>query len=359
MKLSPSEDKHPIQLQHAGSLRQFQAGSPFYQPNGVALLADGRIIVADGGNDRICLLDSDGNGIEAVGRHGFGRYAFKEPVGVFVSPQQQQLFICDWHNHRVVVLDDQLRYVTEFGRYGHPHAKSTWVTLLTFAHSLAYDGSYADRHHNGPPSRRRKRYNLLHLFSGWRYEVQRSGGWRVALRNVLNSNDLLLKPNGVAFATDRIAVSDKDQRAILWLGWKDGQLRLTGTWTGPDAGRSFGRLGNLTVHPSGDLLVCDERNHAIWRLDHQGRLLDQIEGKDSGLGAFLPFSCCLLNEHIVAVCGGLNFQLIDLQHKVVLFCSEPIGELHGIAYNPIQRRVIVCNRSENRIELFDVPTFSL
>ncbi len=59
---------------------EYCGGSSFYLPDGVAVFDDGNIVVADSGNDRICLLDQNGKTIKSIGGNGFGEYKFKEPV---------------------------------------------------------------------------------------------------------------------------------------------------------------------------------------------------------------------------------------------------------------------------------------
>ena len=68
--------------------------------------------MADGGNNRICLLDKEGKYINTI-----GRYLFKEPVGIVVSPDRE-VYVTDCHNHRVVIYRKDLKYIGEFGHYG-------------------------------------------------------------------------------------------------------------------------------------------------------------------------------------------------------------------------------------------------
>lgn len=327
------------------------ADVPLSLPNSVAVTPEAEIVVVDGGNNRICVFDPDGREVEAIGRHGFGRYAFKEPVGIFAGPEGS-IYVCDWHNHRLVVYSKRFRYVTEFGCYGRHTQRRRPERIALFAKSLAYEGSFTARYHIQPVTKRPGRHSMGAMIAGWRYWVERHGGRLAAIRAITADTETLIKPNGVAFLGGRLAVSDKHARSILWLEWSGSSLRQTDVWHGPRNGEAFGPLGNLATHPSGDLLVCDEQKHVIRRIRQDGRQVEEIEGAPSGVGEFTPFSCCVIEDSLLAVCGGLNLQILDLAHHRVDYCSEAIGELHSVAYDPVRQHLLVCNRSDNRIEAF-------
>jgi hypothetical protein len=335
-----------------GRIEQY-IGTPFHQPNGVALYANGRIAIADGGNDRICLFNNDATSLASVGAHGYNQYAFKEPVAVNVAPDGQ-LFVSDWLNHRVVVYDNKLDYVTEFGRYAPPTGTSRLYHLATFLQNLAYQGSYVERFHDNPTPGGRGRYNIRQAFAGWRYWNKRFGGRKHGWQAIFDSDQRLLKPNGVAFVGDRMAVTDKDAQALRWLAWRGSTLQQVDIWYGPGSEERFGRLGNVTSHADNSLFICDEYAHVIWRMDLVGNTIATVTGADSGTGVFLPFSSVVLDDNLLAVCGGLNFQIIDMRTNVVSYTSDPIGELHGIAWEAEKQRLFICNRSENRIDLYRV-----
>ncbi|MBW3550139.1 MAG: serine hydrolase, partial [Proteobacteria bacterium] len=77
-----------------------------------AVLGDGGVVVADGGNNRLLLFDEKLQFVKSIGHLGLGQYRFKEPVGVFVSPHDH-IYVADWHNHRIVVYDWDLNYLDE------------------------------------------------------------------------------------------------------------------------------------------------------------------------------------------------------------------------------------------------------
>ncbi|MEJ5224852.1 MAG: NHL repeat-containing protein, partial [Anaerolineales bacterium] len=61
---------------------------------------DGRVFVADTGNKRIAVFDSNGNYLTEFGRPGFGKGEFDEPVAVALSANGL-VYVTDTWNQRV------------------------------------------------------------------------------------------------------------------------------------------------------------------------------------------------------------------------------------------------------------------
>jgi DNA-binding beta-propeller fold protein YncE len=338
-------------------------GMPFSQPNGVAVFASGAIIVADGANNRICVLDETGGEAQYGGREGFAQDRFKEPVGVFVSPVQHA-YVADWHNHRVVVFDENLNYIGEVGRYGKvaKGGEGAWDKLwriASFVYSLTWSGTYVDRHFvgNKRETGTKRRRSVKLLAEGLSYWVKLNGSLLAAGRRAISAEGMLDKPNGVAFLQDRlIVISQKNARCLSLFRTGEGVAKFSAVRNvfGPTAERRFGRLGNVVLAKDGLLYVCDERQHCIWKFDTELRFQGALElGVDSGTGEFLPFSCASLTKELLVVCGGLNFQIIDLGAEAVVFCSENLGELHGVAYDERRHRLYVADRSGGVIRAYE------
>ncbi len=97
-------------------IRRF--GSPgrgekqFRNPTGAAIHPDGRVAVADTGNNRIALLHHDGLRLEwvrAVGKAGDGPGEFEGPLGVAYD-SQGDLYVADTGNNRIQVMDPQRHF---------------------------------------------------------------------------------------------------------------------------------------------------------------------------------------------------------------------------------------------------------
>lgn len=336
-------------------------GKNFYLPNGVALLDNGYIVVADGGNDRICLLDSDGNSVKTIGKKGFGKYSFTEPVGVFVSPDQH-IYVADWHNHRIAVYDSSLRYITEFGHFGAQSIpacrEERKQRIKRFLHGMSITGSYIRYHFIGKENSSTtgpglSRWMRLKKLAYW---LWRNKSPLKAYRMMYSPYDAINKPNGVTFRGNEVLVSQKNHRCITVYerNVKNNSHQPVKHIYGPMPGQSFGRLANCVCDRSGNLYICDERSHIIWCMNRNMELIGSFTGKESAGGVFLPFSCCFINDTLLAVCGGLNFQIIDTTTSSVVYCSGQIGELHGVAYDAHGNTLYVADRSGCKVRRFKV-----
>lgn len=89
------------------------------QPRGVAVKADGNILVADFGNHRIQELDKDLKFVRGWGRKGELPGQFNEPGDVAVAPNGE-VVVADTWNQRIQIFDKEGKYLREaaLGFYG-------------------------------------------------------------------------------------------------------------------------------------------------------------------------------------------------------------------------------------------------
>ncbi|MDX2136776.1 MAG: TIGR03663 family protein [Chloroflexota bacterium] len=97
----------------------------FERPNGVAVAPDGNVVVADTWNYRVQLLDAEGLPIMGWGQAGqFGDAALPDPVDGFWGPRdvavdaQGNIYVADTGNKRVRVYDSQGNYLRDIGGSG-------------------------------------------------------------------------------------------------------------------------------------------------------------------------------------------------------------------------------------------------
>lgn len=76
----------------------------FYGPRGIAVDADGRVLVADTGNKRVQIFDADGQFLAQFGGGGLEPGRLDEPVGIAVDAQGN-IAVADTWNGRVQVFD--------------------------------------------------------------------------------------------------------------------------------------------------------------------------------------------------------------------------------------------------------------
>ena len=96
----------------------------FYYPHGVAIDKDGNILVTDGQNHRIQKFTADGQFITPVGtkgngclQFGGGIYIYDGPEGIGIS-ERNRIYVCDYSNHRVQILNADLTFNSSFGSKG-------------------------------------------------------------------------------------------------------------------------------------------------------------------------------------------------------------------------------------------------
>ena len=88
----------------------------FFSPRGFAVTPDKFILVSD--SNRIQKISIDGYLIASVGEEGSGPLQFKYPSGIAISPITGQVYIADWGNDRIQVLNPDLAFSHSFGSKG-------------------------------------------------------------------------------------------------------------------------------------------------------------------------------------------------------------------------------------------------
>ncbi|MEW6238794.1 MAG: DUF2298 domain-containing protein [Candidatus Omnitrophota bacterium] len=108
----------------------------FEEGRGMAQNAEGRFYIADTRNHRIQVFNPDGSFAWKLGEEGDGEGQFREPNGIAIDPQTQDLFVTDTWNQRVVRLSKDGQFVgsASLGFYGprgiayHPIWKILYIT---------------------------------------------------------------------------------------------------------------------------------------------------------------------------------------------------------------------------------------
>lgn len=85
-----------------------------FGPRGLAIGADGNLLVTDTGNKRIIKFTPAGEALQQVGGGGVIGGRFEEPVGLAVSPVDGSVFVADAWNHRIQKLTANLEFVAEW-----------------------------------------------------------------------------------------------------------------------------------------------------------------------------------------------------------------------------------------------------
>jgi uncharacterized protein (TIGR03663 family) len=96
---------------------QGTAPGQFTDPRGLTVDGAGKVYVADGGNHRIQVFDSNGQFITQWGSQGAGPGQFQEPWGVAVD-QDGNIYVADTWNHRIQKFDLEGKLLLQWGTFG-------------------------------------------------------------------------------------------------------------------------------------------------------------------------------------------------------------------------------------------------
>ena len=90
----------------------------FSSPLGVAVDNDGNILVADECNHCFQKFTPDGKFIMSVGKEGSSPLEFDKPTGIAIHPLNKRVYIAEYGNHRIQILNFDLTFSSSFGSKG-------------------------------------------------------------------------------------------------------------------------------------------------------------------------------------------------------------------------------------------------
>lgn len=129
-----------------------------YLPNSVCINAN-KIVITDGGNNRICVKEDKQE--YSIGTFGIGKYKFKEPV--YSIKLEDKLFVCDWHNHRIMQYENK-KFKNQIGIFGNKD-ENTFKLILKFIKSFASNGSFIKKHFNTEEVKEPKKSNYQRIIN--------------------------------------------------------------------------------------------------------------------------------------------------------------------------------------------------
>ena len=87
-------------------------------PYGIAISATGDILVCDKRNNRINIFSPDGKSLQCIGTGGNGPLQFNGPQGIAVHPHSNKIYVTEYNNDRVQILNEDLKFYNTFGSKG-------------------------------------------------------------------------------------------------------------------------------------------------------------------------------------------------------------------------------------------------
>ena len=88
------------------------------KPHGIAFDRAGNILVTDLGSHSIKKFTPEGKFLTAVGKKGSKELEFNCPTGIRINHCNKRVYVCDRHNHRLQVLNEDLTFSSTFGSRG-------------------------------------------------------------------------------------------------------------------------------------------------------------------------------------------------------------------------------------------------
>jgi sugar lactone lactonase YvrE len=122
-KFSP-EGKVLMTLGKPGGNRPGEPADPasFYQPNAILVAPDGDIFVSEGhggANSRLVKFTKDGKFIKEIGKKGTARGEFDQPHTLAMDARGR-LFVGDRSNNRIQILDQEGNFLDEWFQFSRP-----------------------------------------------------------------------------------------------------------------------------------------------------------------------------------------------------------------------------------------------
>jgi len=239
---------------------------------------DGKLYVAEYGNDRIQIFSLAGEPLTTVGTSGHGPGQFDSPGGVAVD-RQGRLYVADFFNHRIQFLEADGRFIRQYGETGK---KGRWGGRFNYPTDVALlpDGSLsvADAYNN-----------RIQLFAPDSSLVRRWGG---------------LFGFGIAGKFN---------------GW-------------------FRVATSIAVGPTGNIFVTDFYNNRVQKFSPQGKFLTSVGTQEIGLGQLhYPTDVALDAEGNLYVVDFGNSRIVKftvLHFRVVtIFLPDLPGSLRSPSFH--------------------------
>jgi DNA-binding beta-propeller fold protein YncE len=236
-------------------------GDLLRRPSGVALDGQGRIFVADTGKQRVVVFDENGKYVTQFGDPGTGRFKIKDPIAVSIAPDNS-IFVLSKTLKKIVKYDAQYKPIHEINFGESPlamtiHDRKIYVTTI----GGIMIGDLAG--------------NLITSF----------GSRGKAPGQFDLPGGITVGPNGNIYVADsmnyRVQALTKDGNP-LWQYGKPLPSKNPMMYQGAD--RKFGMPASIALDDNGHLYVVDGLSCEIDVLDTNGKFIEKIGdiGHDDG-----------------------------------------------------------------------------
>jgi sugar lactone lactonase YvrE len=258
------------------------------RPQAIAANSFGRVFVADTGNDRVQVFDSEGEYVGQVGGFGWSASQFNRPTGI-TAEGNLDVWVADNQNRRLVRLTQDL----------------VWVRTLE---------SDAEGSPLGYPS------DVTFNVDGWLWFTDPDGDRLSRLpqdgsvegNSALQSVGVLVNPSGVSCGTDGlIIVADTGNNRIVAYDRFGSLLR---TWGEGVLNHPHG----VAVTERGDIVIADTQNDRLVFLNRLFQIVGTYGAAGTTEGSFSrphDVSCDRAGRVFVADTGNDRIQIFRLHRE--------------------------------------------
>lgn len=292
----------------SGSADGLGVAARFHFPSGVAIVADGSLIVTDTGNHTIRRVSPSGSVVTLAGAPGIADYLdgpfvsarFRSPQGVAVAASDGAIFVADCGNHVIRRIDSNGDVTTFAGR------GEFWG---------AQDGVGGNARFNGP------------------------------LGLAFDAAGALFVSDASNFTIRRIAANG----AVTTFAGAPG---MDGAADGWGASARFGKPAEIAIDSGGDLYVADGSNHAIRKVSPEGFVTTvsgvvgfhgSADGADRAARFFNPYGVACsprgsllltdaYNQTVRELLAPFAVALLHDSNQVVVSWRAVLGERYRVQY---------------------------
>ena len=340
------KQKEPQSVYPTGTLTGDAMGVGAFNSPSDIYIRNGKIYIADTGNNRIVICGTDGSDAMVIAEFINNGKAdtFNAPSGIFVTPEEL-IYICDSENGRIVVLEKDGSFIAEYGR---PDTKLLSESIIYKPQRISVDSAGrmfivaesvnlgiieldSQGGFTGFFGAVEVQYNAFDYFLKSIATEEQKAAMSVTVPTEYSSLDI--DSNGFVFAT--VSVFDKTNfsedifiRKLNPLGndilQRDGYTSPMGDAkyeTDEDTGEQLlSQFIDIKSDKAGIYTALDARYGRVFTYNRQGYLMYVFGGMGDSLGQF--------SSPVAVECDGNNYFVLDQYcNWIVTFSTTEYGTL--------------------------------